>query len=188
MIVAGEPSGDALAAELVQALREESCDQSLEFFGAGGARMAEAGVDVAVDMTAHSVIGLGEALKGYWKFRAILNQLIKLAFRRRPDVIVCVDFSGFNRRFARQIRNDIKTFNDLTKDGGPRLCSMFHHRSGHRGRGAPVHGARFDLLLSIFPFEKNGMRIEFGDAGRVCRASDCGSALQRGARNAKRGI
>ena len=121
MIIAGEPSGDALAAELVRALRHESGDRSLEFFGAGGARMAEAGVDLAIDMTAHSVIGLGEALKGYWKFRGILNQLLRLAFKRRPDVIVCVDFSGFNRRFARQIRDDIKVFCDLADGWQPKI-------------------------------------------------------------------
>ncbi|MBC8002454.1 MAG: lipid-A-disaccharide synthase, partial [Opitutaceae bacterium] len=85
MIIAGEPSGDGLAAELVRSLREESGEQSLEFFGAGGNRMAEAGVEVCVDMTAHSVIGLVEAIPGYWKFRSILNQLVRRAFLRRPD-------------------------------------------------------------------------------------------------------
>jgi lipid-A-disaccharide synthase len=75
MLIAGEASGDMLAAELVRALRREMADgeaiptadyqplqTSLEprFFGAGGPQMAAAGVDQAFDMTAHSVIGLSE--------------------------------------------------------------------------------------------------------------------------------
>ena len=66
--------------------------------------MAAAGVDLAFDMTAHSVIGLSEALKHYFKFRRLFHQLFELALQRQPDAIICVDFSGFNRRFAQPIR------------------------------------------------------------------------------------
>src|SRR5213594_2693045 len=119
MFVAGEASGDLLAAELVQALRLEFTEAppvlttdlqplhaSLEprFFGAGGPRMAAAGVDLAFDMTEHSVIGLAEAIKHYFKFRRLFNRLYHLALERQPDAIVCVDFSGFNRRFAHAIK------------------------------------------------------------------------------------
>jgi lipid-A-disaccharide synthase len=64
MVIAGEPSGDALAAELVSALRAEAEARShaakpeLRFFGAGGPKLAAAGVELAVDMTRHAVIGL----------------------------------------------------------------------------------------------------------------------------------
>src|SRR2546428_2715077 len=118
MLIAGEASGDLLAAELVLALRQELSDgeavpttdfqplyTSLEprFFGAGGPRMAAAGVDLAFDMTAHSVIGLWEVLKKYFKFRRLFDQLYKLTLDREPDAIICVDFAGFNRRFAHAI-------------------------------------------------------------------------------------
>src|SRR5678815_4351638 len=119
MLIAGEASGDQLGAELVQALREESAQvhplptqdyQPLygtfepRFFGAGGPRMAAAGVDLALDLTAHAVIGLSEAMKHYLKFRQIFRRLFKLALERQPDAIICIDFSGFNRRFAHAIR------------------------------------------------------------------------------------
>src|SRR5881392_3599890 len=102
-LVAGEPSGDLLAAELVKALRNEAVGTEISFFGAGGQRMAEAGVELAFDMTQHAVVGLIEALRNYGKFRRLLHQLVGLACARRPDAIVCVDFSGFNRRFAHAI-------------------------------------------------------------------------------------
>src|SRR5262245_31659677 len=116
MVIAGEASGDLLAAELVTALLREGegvngeppsrdlqplrASLAPRFFGAGGPRMAAAGVDLAFDMTQHSVIGLVEVLKRYLDFRRLFHQLLRLALERRPDVIVCVDFSGFNRRFA----------------------------------------------------------------------------------------
>src|SRR5439155_20569961 len=118
MLIAGEASGDMLAAELVRALRVELArggthptddlqplHTSLEpkFIGAGGPRMAEAGVNLAFDMTEHSVIGLWEVIKHYRKFRRLLNQLLDLATDRKPDAIVCVDFSGFNSRFAQAV-------------------------------------------------------------------------------------
>src|SRR6185369_11938603 len=121
-LIAGEASGDILAAELVQALRRELADAevapttdfqplytSLEprFFGAGGPQMAAAGVDLAFDMTAHSVIGLSEGLRNYLKFRRLFHQLLRIAQEREPDVIICVDFSGFNRRFAHAVKRYI---------------------------------------------------------------------------------
>src|SRR5688572_32524874 len=112
MLIAGEASGDLLAAELVKALKQElsthpttrPANPPPQFFGAGGAKMAEAGVDIAFDLTRHSIIGLWEAVKSYSRFKQLFNRLVALAFERRPDVIVCVDFSVFNHRFARKIR------------------------------------------------------------------------------------
>src|SRR5258707_391863 len=100
MLIAGEASGDLLAAELVHALREEfNCAEAVPtrdyqplqgrlepaFFGAGGPYMAAAGVKLAFDMTEHSVIGLIDALKNYPKFRRLFYQLYRLALQRKPD-------------------------------------------------------------------------------------------------------
>jgi len=48
MLIAGETSGDLFAAELVSALRAKLPEA--KFFGAGGAKMAAAGVELAFDM------------------------------------------------------------------------------------------------------------------------------------------
>src|SRR5438045_3059478 len=111
MLIAGEASGDLLGAELVSALRTEfdqagavatsdyqPLSTSLEprFFGAGGPRMAAAGVELAFDMTQHSVVGFSDAARNYFKFRRLFNQLRQLALAREPDAIICVDFSEFN--------------------------------------------------------------------------------------------
>src|SRR5882672_18764 len=168
MLIAGEPSGDLLAAELVRALKKELAS-SPKFFGAGGAKMAEAGVDLAFDMTRHSVIGLWEAVKHYGKFKRLFDQLVSLAFERRPDVIVCVDFSGFNRRFARAIRWELEVRRATHGNWKPKIVQYVSPQVWASRPGRAKSMARdFDLLLTIFPFEKAwyaervpGLKVEF---------------------------
>jgi lipid-A-disaccharide synthase len=184
MLIAGEASGDLLAAELVQALRQEFAEAealpttdlqplytSLEprFFGAGGARMAAAGVELAFDMTAHSVIGLSDALKNYLKFRRLFHQLFQLALERQPDAIICVDFSGFNRRFAHAIKRYVRSRGDWFHDWAPKLIQYVSPQVWASREGRAYQMERdYDLLLSIFPFEKEWyakrvpqLRVEF---------------------------
>jgi lipid-A-disaccharide synthase len=169
MLIAGEASGDQLGAELVQALREESAQvhplptqdyQPLygtfepRFFGAGGPRMAAAGVDLALDLTAHAVIGLSEAMKHYLKFRQIFRRLFKLALERQPDAIICIDFSGFNRRFAHAIRRYTRSRQDWFHAWNPKLIQYVSPQVwASRERRAYQMAKDYDLLLSIFPFE-----------------------------------
>lgn len=154
MLIAGEPSGDLLAAELVKALKKELAP-SPKFFGAGGAKMAGAGVDLAFDMTQHSVIGLWEAVKHYGKFKRLFDQLVGLAFERRPDVIACVDFSGFNRRFARAIRWELEVRRETHGNWKPKIVQYVSPQVWASRPGRAKSMARdFDLLLAIFPFEK----------------------------------
>jgi lipid-A-disaccharide synthase len=70
--------------------------------------MAAAGVDLAFDLTQHSVIGLSDVVKNYLKFRPLFDQLYRMALDRQPDVIVCVDFAGFNRRFAHAVQRLVR--------------------------------------------------------------------------------
>ena len=168
MLIAGEASGDMLAAELIKALRAAS-PSSLEFFGAGGPKMVEAGAELAVDMTAHSVIGLVEALKNYSQFKKIFNQLLELAVERKPEVIVCVDFSGFNRRFAHAVRERIRDHTSGAGNWNPKIVQFVSPQvwASRPGRAEKM-GRDIDLLLCIFPFEKAwyakrvpNLRVEF---------------------------
>ena len=112
MLIAGEASGDLLAAELVSALlaasKRSEDGRAPQFFGAGGPKMATAGVKLAFDLTQHSVIGISDVLKDYFKFRRLFNQLVKLAIERKPDVIIGVDFGGFNLRFGHAIKKYVR--------------------------------------------------------------------------------
>jgi len=170
MLIAGEASGDLLAAELVRALRDElsgvealptwdyqPLHTSLEprFFGAGGSRLVAAGVDLAFDMTEHSVIGLADAIKHYFKFRRLFSRLYLLALERQPDAIICVDFSGFNLRFARAIRAYVSAHQDWFHVWKPKIVQYVSPQVWASREGRVYQLARdYDLLLSIFPFEK----------------------------------
>jgi len=184
MLIAGEASGDLLAAELATALRAKVLDVESEptddvqplrtplaprFFGAGGPRMAAAGVELAFDMTQHSVIGLSDALKHYLKFRRLFRQLFRLAVERQPDAIICVDFSGFNRRFAHAIRQYVRPRLDWFHPWNPKLIQYVSPQvwASRPGRAHQL-AEDYDLLLSIFPFEKEWyarctrkLRVEF---------------------------
>src|SRR5688500_5661586 len=104
MLIAGEASGDTLGAELVKAIQAEPAGRNTQFFGAGGPKMAEAGVQLALDLSAHAVVGIWEVLKNYGKFKRFFDQLLALAAERKPDRVVLIDYPGFNLRFAKALR------------------------------------------------------------------------------------
>jgi len=170
MLIAGEASGDMLGAELIKELRlgierlptytndhqPLYADLAPRFFGAGGPRMAEAGVDLAFDMTQHSVIGLSDVLKNYFKFRRLFNQLFVLATQREPHAIICIDFSGFNRRFAAAIKKYVRARRGTFNNWEPKIIQYVSPQVWASRENRAFQMARdFDLLLSIFPFEKD---------------------------------
>jgi lipid-A-disaccharide synthase len=184
MLIAGETSGDMLAAELVRALRAEIAaeepvltkdyqplETSLEprFFGAGGQHMAAAGVDLVLDMTQHAVTGLSDVLKNLMTFRRLHGQLLRLARERQPDVLICVDFSGFNRRVAHSVREYVRQRRGWFHGWNPKIVQYVSPQVWASREGRAQKMARdYDLLLSIFPFEKEwyarrtpGFRVEF---------------------------
>ncbi|HUA69105.1 MAG TPA: lipid-A-disaccharide synthase [Candidatus Saccharimonadales bacterium] len=165
MLIAGEASGDLLAAELVSALREKVPDA--KFFGAGGPKMAAAGVQLAFDLTQYSVVGFSDVLKNYSQFRRLFHQLLTLAIERQPDAIIGVDYGGFNLRFGHAIKNYLRS-NPFSK-WSPKIIQFVSPQvwASRPGR-AKLLEADYDLLLSIFPFEKDWyakcvpkLRVEF---------------------------
>ncbi|HSH84100.1 MAG TPA: lipid-A-disaccharide synthase [Guyparkeria sp.] len=99
MFAAGEASGDMYAAELMSRLAEQLPE--LAAFGLGGARSRAAGIETIIDMDQVSVMGLVEVLRHYGSLRAALNTLIEALDRRRPDLLIAIDFQEFNQRLAR---------------------------------------------------------------------------------------
>ena len=59
-------------------------------------------------MTQHAVIGISDVLKNYFKFRQLFNQLLALAIERKPDVVIGVDYGGFNLRFGHAIKEYVR--------------------------------------------------------------------------------
>ena len=170
MLIAGEASGDLLAAELVSALlaapkqsEDERAQSSIpnhpsppRFFGAGGPKMAQAGVELAFDLTQHAATGI-PTFPEYFELRKLFNQLLALAIERKPDAIIGVDFGGFNLRFGHAIKQYVR--NHTGADWNPKIIQFVSPQVwASRPARARLLEADYDLLLSIFLFEKDWYR------------------------------
>ena len=140
MIVAGEPSGDAHAAALVKALREHG---ELDFFGATGPLMREAGVETIVNSDELAIMGILEVSRVLSKFISAFRKLKAAAIQRSPDAVVLVDWPEFNLRLASALhRRGLKVIYYIS----PQLWAW------RPGRVRKIE-RDVDLLLSILPFE-----------------------------------
>ncbi|MBL9172420.1 MAG: lipid-A-disaccharide synthase [Verrucomicrobiales bacterium] len=153
MIVAGDPSGDLAAAELINELRRQSAPVPPRFLGAGGPAMAAAGVNLRFELTRHSVIGV-EILRRILWFRHVLQDLTQWAMSEVPDVVIGVDYAGFNLRLAAALRRGADRRRGPFSNWRPRLVQfvspqVWASRPGRARRMERTH----DLLLSILPFE-----------------------------------
>src|SRR5947207_12456722 len=101
LIVAGEPSGDAHAASLVDAMRRAVPEVQFEFFGSTGAQMRAGGVESIVKADELAILGLWEIGRALPKFWRAFGQLKRAVNERQPDAAILVDWPDFNLRLAR---------------------------------------------------------------------------------------
>ncbi|HET8783514.1 MAG TPA: lipid-A-disaccharide synthase [Pyrinomonadaceae bacterium] len=140
MIVAGEPSGDAHAAALVQALNKK---RRIEYFGATGPLMRAEGVETVVNSDELAIMGILEVAQVFPKFLAAFRTLKAAAIARSPDAVVLVDWPEFNLRLAGSLhRRGLKVIYYIS----PQLWAWRPRRINRINRDV-------DLLLSILPFE-----------------------------------
>jgi len=102
-MVAGEASGDLLAAHLIAALKARR--PGIEFAGIGGPRMAAEGFESHFPMEKLSVRGYAEALRHYREIMGIRRELAKGMLRDRPDLFIGVDSSDFNLGLERKLKD-----------------------------------------------------------------------------------
>jgi lipid-A-disaccharide synthase len=176
MLIAGEASGDMLGAELISALRERLGNDA-QFSGVGGPRMQAAGMDLIFDFTRNAVFGL-EAFKRIFEFRRQFKAVLREAISRRPEAIICVDFAGFNRRFARAVKEHVAQ--NPRANWKPKIVQYVSPQvwASRPGRADKL-ALDVDLLLAIFPFEKEWyarrtpkLRVEFVGHPMVDRFAD----------------
>jgi len=109
MIIAGEASGDMHGASLVQEMLK--IDPTLHFYGIGGSRLAKAGVKLLANVAEMAVVGLTEVISKLGTFIKVMNLVKKSLDEIGPDLVVLIDFAGFNLRIARAAHHrGIKVF------------------------------------------------------------------------------
>lgn len=143
MLVAGEASGDAHAAKLVRALRENAPAAAFEFFGATGAQMREAGVETIVKADDLAIVGLPEIARALPMFWKTFQTVKSAAIQRKPDVVILIDFPDFNLKLAKSLK---KRGLKIVYYISPQLWAW-------RGYRQKTIKNSVDLLLTILPFE-----------------------------------
>ncbi len=144
MLVAVEPSGDALGASLAAALRER-LGPTTRFIGVGGSAMAREGIDSPFDPSRMAVVGAFNAIAAWPEVRARARQTAALAAREHPDVAVLIDAWGFNLRVAARLREVDPTV-PLVKYVAPQVWATRPGRARTLAR-------RVDRLLTIHSFD-----------------------------------
>ena len=142
MMLAGEPSGDALGGRLMAALDERS-GGAVSFRGVGGERMLAQGLDDLFPMAELSVMGLVEVLPRAQQLMRRVRDTVHAVRAARPDALVTIDAPGFNFRVGRR----------LARSGIPLIHYVAPSVWAWRpGRARKI--ARFlDHLLALLPFE-----------------------------------
>ena len=143
--VAGEASGDARAAEVMNVLH--TLAPKLRFHGAGGPKMRALATEPFDDWIAEAgVLGLWDVLKHYGYFRKKFHRMLDQIEETKPDAVVLVDYPGFNLRLAKALR----------ARGFPGKILFYISPqvwAWNRGR-IPKMARLLDLMICVFPFEQ----------------------------------
>jgi lipid-A-disaccharide synthase len=154
MIVAGEASGDLHGGRLVAALK--TLDAHAEIFGVGGRHMSAAGMSLLYHVDQLAYIGFVEVARHYFFFRRVFNHLLDDIRTRKPDVLVLIDYPGFNLRLARAAKDlGVKTFYYIA----PQVWAWREKRAAKMARFIDEMAVIFDFEVPFF--SRHGIRTHF---------------------------
>ncbi|MCW2316837.1 lipid-A-disaccharide synthase [Rhodoblastus acidophilus] len=142
-IVTGEPSGDALGAKLLAALRAR--DPEAVFAGVGGEAMARAGFASLFPLADISVMGILPVLRRLPTLLRRINETARAVVAARPDVLVLIDSPDFTHRVAKKARKalpDLKVVDYVSP-------TVWAWRPGRAKKMRKI----IDLVLAVLPFE-----------------------------------
>lgn len=141
VIIAGETSGDAHAARVLRALKERI--PGVEAEGYGGPALRAQGMTCREDIQDLGVMGFWEVLKRYGYFRRIFHALVAELKTNPPDLLLLVDYPGFNLRLAKAVQGY----------GIPVVQYVCPQVWAWKSSRIPRMAEILDRVLCIFPFE-----------------------------------
>jgi lipid-A-disaccharide synthase len=141
-IIAGERSGDLHGGNLIKALRARDPEAVVRGFGGGS--MKEAGAELAVHYDELAFMGFITLIANYTTIRRMLKFCKDDILSFKPDVVILIDYGGFNRRIAKFTKPlSIRTFYYIP----PKVWAWYQSR-------AKELKANVDRMFVILPFEK----------------------------------
>jgi lipid-A-disaccharide synthase len=154
LILTGEPSGDRAGGGLAAELRR--ADPGVRIRAVGGRRLREAGAEVLEDIARLGAMGFAEVLRQIPRHLELERRLTRLLDADPPDVLVPIDYPGFNLRLARAAkRRGIRVVYYI----GPQVWAWGASR-------VPRIARVVDRMLVVLPFEveiyeRAGVAVEF---------------------------
>lgn len=140
-MVAGEASGDLHGSSLIRELR--NLNPHIQLFGIGGDRMKKEGMELFYHIDKLSIMGFFEVLSNLRMIREVMKTMLKLAEERKPNLVVLIDYPGFNLRFAKRIK----------KMGIPIVYYISPQVWAWGGNRVKKMKGLIDKMIVIFPFE-----------------------------------
>jgi lipid-A-disaccharide synthase len=150
LVVAGEASGDAMAAPVVARLGANA-------FGLGGPALAAARVELVAHLTTTAVMGFGAVARRAPRIARVAVQLLHEARRRRPRAALLVGYSEFNAWLGPRLR---ALGTRVLWYGAPQIWAW------RSGRAARLRRA-CDRMALVLPFEEVLWRAHGVDARYV---------------------
>ena len=148
-IVAGEESGDSLAAGLMAQLRLLHAD-GVHFRGVGGERMQAQGLVSLFPMEDITAMGFAQVIAGLPRILRRMRDTANAIAANPPDILVLVDAPDFTHRVARRVRAKLPEL-PIVKYVAP---TVWVWRPGRAKAMAPD----FNRVLALLPFEPEVMR------------------------------
>ncbi|GAA4397022.1 lipid-A-disaccharide synthase [Nibrella viscosa] len=140
-LIAGERSGDLHGANLIRAIRRHDPEAYCRAYG--GEQMEEAGATLVRHYRDMAFMGFWEVLQNLRTIRRYLRECERDLLTHRPDVLILIDYAGFNLRMARFAKQQgIRVFYYIS----PKVWAWNQRR-------ALKIKATVDRLFVIFPFE-----------------------------------
>lgn len=142
-LIAGERSGDLHGANLIKAIRQYDTTSAPTFRAYGGEQMEAAGAVLVRHYREMAFMGFLEVVKNLGTIRRIMRECQADLLANRPDVLILIDYAGFNLRMARFARkHGIRVFYYIS----PKVWAWNQRR-------ALKIKASVDKLFTILPFE-----------------------------------
>jgi lipid-A-disaccharide synthase len=141
-ILAGEPSGDRIAADLVRRLRQRG---PVELSGVGGGELTGEGLASLYPMEDLSVMGISDVLRRLPLLLWRVEQTARAILKKRPDITVLVDAQEFSLRVAKRLRRG-----GLKKPVLLYVAPSVWARHPERAKALKPF---FDEVLAVLPFE-----------------------------------
>lgn len=143
-LVAGEPSGDALGARLMRALKKKT-DGNVAFSGVGGDLMEKEGLKPLFDISDLAIMGLAEIIPSIPKVLRHIRNTVDDIVRVQPDVVVTIDSWSFASRVQNALRRK--------KTGIPQVHYVAPQVWAWKKKRARTMYKYVDHLLTLLPQE-----------------------------------